>query len=180
MNRSRYSKNVSGFTLTEMIMVMIIIGILAGIAIPSFFTWMPNYQLRRAARDLYSSMQRSKMEAIKGNQPVVFSFSPAPGNTYQATLSGITVVMLPVNLTDYGYGIQFGSGSATVSADPPQALPGNGVPGTYTSTTFDTRGNVNNLGYVYITNSRRSVYAVGTPMMGGVIRIRKWAAPSWD
>ena len=61
-------KNQSGVTLIEVVVVIALLGILAGFAYPNFKSWIPNYKLKAAARDLVSNFQRAKMEAVKRNK----------------------------------------------------------------------------------------------------------------
>ncbi|MBW2615744.1 MAG: GspH/FimT family protein [Deltaproteobacteria bacterium] len=72
----------SGFTIMEVIVVIAIIGIMTAIAIPSFSTWLPNYRLRNAARDLYSNFQKAKITAIKNNTNCTVIFEPTAGSAY--------------------------------------------------------------------------------------------------
>lgn len=64
----------SGFTLIELIIVIGMISLLTSIAIPAVMKWLPNYRLKAAARDLYSNMQKAKMEAVKSNKDVLIGF----------------------------------------------------------------------------------------------------------
>ena len=64
----------SGFSFVELMTVIAILGILAGIAIPSFISWRANSQLSRASRDVYSSFQKAKIEAIRRNAVCAVKF----------------------------------------------------------------------------------------------------------
>lgn len=71
-----------GFTVTEIVMVVAIIGILGAFAVPSFLAWLPSYRLKSAARDLQGHLQSAKYEAVQrsGNVAVVFTvgaFNPS-------------------------------------------------------------------------------------------------------
>jgi len=85
---SKIMKSSKGFTLIEVIIVVAIIGIMAAISIPAISSWLPNYRLKAAARELYSDMQKIKLEAIKKNTNVGIAFItvvfPATGGSYQA------------------------------------------------------------------------------------------------
>jgi type IV fimbrial biogenesis protein FimT len=170
----------TGFTFIELMVVVAIIALLLGMAVPAFFAWRPNYQLRRAAKDLYSNFQMVKMEAIKTNQTDTITFNPAPANNYQFTLSGVTRT---VNLADYGDGFQFGMGLATTAAPNEGGIAARPVTFNGSQTAFDSRGLVNELGYAYITNGT-ACFAVGVSSVAGVIAIHRnsgaGGGASWD
>ncbi|MBT8367810.1 MAG: GspH/FimT family protein [Deltaproteobacteria bacterium] len=60
-------RNKMGFALMELITVIAIIAILAAIAMPGYIGWRNKAQLSRAARDVYSSFQKAKIESVRRN-----------------------------------------------------------------------------------------------------------------
>ena len=69
-------RNNSGFTLIELAVVIAIVGVLAGIAVPSFVGWLPKYRLRSSADDIQALVQNARMRAIKENAHVAVLFDP--------------------------------------------------------------------------------------------------------
>jgi len=65
----------AGFTVVELMIVIVVIAILSAIAVPNIISWLPNYRAKAAARDLVSNFQKAKMEAVKRNTDVVITFT---------------------------------------------------------------------------------------------------------
>lgn len=65
----------SGFTLIELMIVVIVLGILVAIALPSFQSTLERRRLVGATDILYANLQYARTEAIKQNQPVQFSIN---------------------------------------------------------------------------------------------------------
>ena len=65
-----------GFTLIELIIVIAIIAVFAGIAVPNFLSYMPKSRLNGAARQVMGDLMAARMKAVKLNHRVkVFFYS---------------------------------------------------------------------------------------------------------
>jgi len=71
-----------GFTFTEIIVVLGIISILAGIAIPNWNTLLPNYALKSAARQVQSEVHRIKSRAVAENTNFRLVFADTTSTSY--------------------------------------------------------------------------------------------------
>ncbi len=190
----RATKSVSGFTMLEVMFVVCVFGILTAIAIPAILAWVPDYRLKAEARTLYSNLQRAKMGAIRNNTEwrVYFDNSVSPGRYFllsgdggdgwdtPAPLGGTDVVEMTVNLSGQ-HGVDYGNGAAGQQITGFGAGDGFGSAIDYATlaTDFTARGTVNLRGYVYLSNSKGTCYAVGTPSPAGLISLRRWGGNAW-
>jgi prepilin-type N-terminal cleavage/methylation domain-containing protein len=183
--RESMRKWSGGFTLIELLATAAIFSILVSFSIPAFSRWVPGYKLKGATRALYSDFAAARMTAVnlKGECAVVFDKS---NNRYQIwsggankvyeDASGDDVLVRTVDLGNYGNGIGYGSGSATV--------PIAGSFGAFEPNNrlvFDSRGTVKSAagGYVYLQNGLNSSYAVGVGD-AGVISLKRWTGKKWE
>ncbi len=74
-------RNSKGFTLVEIMVVVALVGIVSAIAFPLIFAWLPNMRLQTAVRDLYSNIQRAKVEAMKSSVNSALTFNQVVGGT---------------------------------------------------------------------------------------------------
>jgi len=182
-----------GFTLVEAMVVIAVIGIAVAVAAPNIVGGMPEYRLKRAARDLYSAMQSTKMGAIKNNTSWAIVFDPATSRylicsdsgadgTWSTTADNTIVSTIP--LPGYGSGVAYGYGAAGTKAtaacisNPSGSgcpmSPGDEVSYNFNVLVFNSRGTGSG-GYVYLQNNQSTSYAVGTRTSGAIL-LRKWYA----
>jgi type IV fimbrial biogenesis protein FimT len=74
-------KRTKGFTLMELMMTLAVIGVILGIAAPSFREFLLNNRITGAANDLHAAFQLARSEAIKRQQPVAVCPSVDPSAT---------------------------------------------------------------------------------------------------
>ena len=185
-----FREGESGVTLLEILILVVVLSIMAGIAIPAFSAWLPEYRLRNAARDIYSTLQRAKSGAANANETwgVFFDNSVNPGSysmwsfgpnrKWDGGVGDDVPQGIGVDFSEYE-GVNYGNGSAT------ENIQGEAFSRFITYVThdnvaiFSSRGTVNNLGYVYLCNMKGSAYAVGTPSQAGVIVMKKYHGGNW-
>jgi prepilin-type N-terminal cleavage/methylation domain-containing protein len=66
--------NQRGVTLIELLVVFVIIAIGAALMAPNIGSWLPNFQLRNATRDVVSVMRVAQIKAVSMNTPYRISF----------------------------------------------------------------------------------------------------------
>jgi type IV fimbrial biogenesis protein FimT len=75
LTRSLRSKS-AGFTLTELLIALLVLGVLMGLGVPSFFEMLRNAQMRSAAEGVANGLQRARAEAVSRNTKVYFTLLP--------------------------------------------------------------------------------------------------------
>lgn len=63
-----------GFTLTELMVVVAIAGVMASIAIPSYISYLPHLRLNAATRDLISDLRLARQLAVSKNATYTVNF----------------------------------------------------------------------------------------------------------
>jgi len=66
MNNKRFQK-IAGFTMIEMMVAIVILGIMAAMAGPSFSKWIPRMKLKAEAREKLNYLRQARSRAISEN-----------------------------------------------------------------------------------------------------------------
>jgi type IV fimbrial biogenesis protein FimT len=62
-----------GLTLIELLVTVTVLGLLLLAVMPNVTEWMRNAEVRNAAESIVNGIQKARAEAVRGNQPVLFS-----------------------------------------------------------------------------------------------------------
>lgn len=181
-------KNENGFSLIEVIVVMIVVAVMLLIMAPNILTWRPNMALKAAARDLYSDMQGARLIAVKSNRRTAISFDQT-NNLYSvcnewdssATPPACVGKVRVVDFDGLGYGIGYGHGNATgpVGTTFDDEVTYNTAPAKDVIV-FNSRGLGESAGYVYLDHEdNATVYAIGSQTSGVISLMRSQGGGTW-
>jgi prepilin-type N-terminal cleavage/methylation domain-containing protein len=126
--------NPFGFSLMELMTVIAIIGVLAGIATPNAIRWRNNSQFNAAVREVKSAIEGARMAAIRSNLTSDVTFSNTNTFTTQTRTiaAGVPVAGAVVNhrmRTGISINSNFGGNQLTFNN---RGMPVNGIAGTVT------------------------------------------------
>lgn len=130
------TRRPAGFTLMEMVIVVVVIGVLAGMAVPGFLSYIPKMRVKSQARDIVSQLRLARAQAITERKPygvaivldkqcsVFFadldgdpdSFDPGADSTIKENVSPKSVKMTSCSLNN-GCVTFNSTGSASSSGD---------------------------------------------------------------
>jgi len=81
MKKKNDVKKTKGFTLTELMIVILILGLIAVFSVPGYHRFMQTWKLNGEVQEFASMLRTARSAAVMKNIPVVFNFDMA-NNTY--------------------------------------------------------------------------------------------------
>ena len=154
------SRERNGFTLTELIIVVAILGILSLIAVPNIIGELPNYRIKAASRDIASRLLLARMKAISRNCQYRIAFDPAGSYTVMRN-DPVTGWVQEGEAFNLPAAVRFNRGGAdpiTFSSD---------------RVVFNPNGSSNVNGAIYLKNSRDTMYHISVLQSTGRVSLEK-------
>lgn len=78
-------RHEAGFSLAELLVVIVIIGLAAAVFVPNMGSFFRAYRIRGAADQLSGHLRTARQIAVTQHLPVTFTITPSPTNTYSFT-----------------------------------------------------------------------------------------------
>lgn len=72
----------AGFTMAELLVVVVIIGLAAAVAVPNANAFFRAYKVRTASDQIVSHLRVARQIAVSQRLPVTFTINPSPANSY--------------------------------------------------------------------------------------------------
>jgi len=173
-------KYEQGWTLVETMIVVAVIAVIASMAVPTYTNWLPGNRLKAAGRDVFSTMQKARMLAIKKNQPVdvVFDMSATPHSYFIDTdRDGVwDAGEERYVLADYQSGVDFASPAPNCITSNVGWATNPNTPAT--KITWNPNGTANNSA-VYLENKNKDICYGVSVYISGLVKLRKFDGSRW-
>jgi prepilin-type N-terminal cleavage/methylation domain-containing protein len=172
------ARRQAGFTLYEVLIVVLVIALLAAVTIPAINAWLKQYRLEIAAQQIADSLQATKMQAVAKTRKKELLFD----------VQGNRLGQEGKELTELPTGVAFSIGNATLppqegaSLDAPVTFPVTGSAGTLRAAAFTGKGipdaDPGEVFAVYVSNvaGTRAV----TMTSAGNVRVLEWTGKGWE
>lgn len=135
-------KGDQGFTLLEVLVTVLVLGILSSIAAPSWLAFINNQRVRTVNDRVLQSLRSAQSEAKRSKRDIIITFSATPVDPPTATVNTVPPQTPPLQTVTFDAGGEVKKGQITLSTKIGPVNPANPVPATPNSITFDYQGNL--------------------------------------
>jgi len=190
--RQQLKKRSQGFTMIELVVTLLIIGIATAVAAPNLMRAMQTYRLNSGAQQVENALQAAKFASVRANTTQWAYFdttnnttsvgaattapaTPLPPGIRFTTITGAAPTIISTAVTNAATIGGQQSNSATVAVSFPQVTGQTN----FRQASFNSRGlpgpgvNPGTVHWVYLTNSQNELMAV-TLTSAGSVQIWRW------
>ena len=140
------TRNDHGFSLIEMLIVMALVGIIMGIALPGLYTNVPKWHVRGTARDISAKLMVARLKAIQDNKLYAIKFTNATIDTFELE-SSEDKPWQTITWTSLGFAKGEGAGDINITLESCVSTGGNRIYFKWDGGA-DTSGGINSCGTI--------------------------------
>jgi len=152
----------AGFSLMELIVVIALIGLLAGVGLPAMQEWLDRYRVRTAADELASMIQLQRMRAVSQNTDFSIDFDEDAGTYTLYEGNAATGTALEVQARRLPSGVEFSGDADPVNVPSDEMI-------------FHSDGSLNNstatVDTIYVSNGLGDIFFLSINRSTGRVRV---------
>ncbi len=149
-------RRTAGFSMVELLITLVLLGIITAIAVPYFRGWVDNSNLKGATRIVSSDFYDTRARAMSENRTYTITYRPDPVNTYTISAQAVAAPVALSAVNETKTFSEFGT-VRMISAN-------GGTAGV--AITIQSRGSVSEAGTLVVTNARNSTGTITLLMTG--------------